>query len=269
MSRIKKAFKKRKKQGGKLFIPYLCAGDPDLKISLELLFEAERAGADLIEVGIPFSDPTADGPTIQSAILRSLNGGTKLKDMFELVSRFREKSEVPVVMMTYYNPILRYGEEKFVEAARRAGVDGLLVVDLSPEEGLDFFKLEEEKGLESVLLAAPPTSLERVSELSKIAGGFIYYVLVKGVTGVRDGYDAGLARRLGEVVSASEKPVVVGFGVSSYEKVKDYVEAIDGVVVGSALAKEIEANPGDREAILKKVGEKMVSLARPLHGEGD
>ncbi len=269
MSRIEKAFKSRKKKGGKLFIPYLCAGDPDIETSLELLFKAEEAGADLIEIGIPFSDPTADGPTIQGAILRSLGGKTRLKDIFELVSKFREKSDIPVVLMTYYNPIFCYGEEKFVAAACEVGVDGLLIVDLPPEEGNNFFEMEKDKGLEPVLLAAPTTSIRRVKELSQIAGGFIYYVLVKGVTGVREGYDPGLAARLEKVSEASEKPVVVGFGVSSYDKVKDYVDTIDGVVVGSALAKEIEANLDDREAILNSVGEKMVSLARPLHGEGD
>lgn len=265
MGRISTAFQTGRENNSKLFLPYLCAGDPDFELSLELVTRAEEAGADVIELGIPFSDPLADGPTIQKATQRSLEGGTTMKRVFELVESIRDVSEIPLVLMTYYNPIFRYGEDRFIEAAVTAGADGVLVVDLPPEEGLDFYEKAPEKGLETVLLATPTTKPDRIADLSELATGFLYYVLVTGVTGVRSGYNPELADKIRTASEQSEVPTVVGFGVSDVDQIEDYLSLVDGVVSGSYLIDGINENLGDRDAILDVVEKRVKSLAQPLH----
>ncbi len=265
MGRIKSAFNKVSPDY-KLFIPYLCAGDPDLQTSFELLKQAEEGGADLIELGIPFSDPIADGPTIQKAVRRSLDANTRLDGIFELVERFRSQSDLPLVIMTYYNPVLRRGEERFVREAAAAGADGLLVVDLPPEEGKDFFELSASKGLETALLATPTTSTTRAGELDRLADAYLYYVMVKGVTGVRSGYEKPAVERLKQIKRRTENPLVAGFGISSYDSAREYVDYVDGLVVGSAIIDKIAANLEDKEKMFAQVNEVISSLAGPLHG---
>ncbi|MGM0381295.1 MAG: tryptophan synthase subunit alpha [bacterium] len=268
MNRIQNAFANTSPDH-KLFIPYLCAGDPDLQTSLKLLQQAEQSGADLIELGIPFSDPIADGPTIQEAVVRSLESGTGLDDIFNLVEKFRARSDLPLVLMTYYNPVLRRGEEEFVKRAAAAGADGILVVDLPPEEGMGFFELAHSAGLDSALLATPTTELDRARELSDLARGYLYYVMVKGVTGVRSGYEETAVKRLEEIYDISSQPLVAGFGISNYDSAREYIDHVDGLVVGSAIIDKVAANLEDTERMLKEVDKVISSLADPLHGKNN
>lgn len=265
MSRIRDAFQKRESDDSKLFVPYLCSGDPDPELSYELVREVEQAGADILELGIPFSDPLADGPTIQQATQRSLDRGTRIRQVLELVERIREESELPLVLMTYYNPIFRYGEDRFLEQASEAGVDGILTVDLPPEEGLDFYESIGDYDLESILLATPTTPPDRVEALSELATGFLYYVMVTGVTGVRSGYDPELADAIEAVAERSHVPSVVGFGVSDVEAIADYLGPVQGVVSGSYLIEAINENLDDPETMKRTVRERAESLAGPLH----
>jgi tryptophan synthase alpha chain len=226
----------------------------------------DDAGADVIEVGVPFSDPLADGPTIQKAIQRSLDQGITIDDVFHLVESVREESDVPMVLMTYYNPVFRYGEQRFLDRAREAGADGVLVVDLPPEEGMGFYESVHESELDTVLLATPTTDPERVRDLSELSTGFLYYVSVTGVTGVRSGYNEELAEKIREVAHNSTVPTVMGFGISDVESIREYLDPIQGVVVGSALVELIEENLDDKEAMLEAIREKVADLANPLHG---
>jgi len=266
MSRIKDVFDRAAVTGHKLFLPYMCAGDPDLETSQKLALEMDEAGADILEIGIPFSDPLADGPTIQKAIKRSLNEGTRIRDVFKLVRGIRDSSEIPLVLMTYYNPIFRFGEEKFLDRASNAGADAVLVVDLPPEEGDDFFQRTRDHGLDTVLLATPTTDSNRVSELSTRSSGFLYYVSVTGVTGVRSDYDEKLANQIRNVAEHSTSPTVMGFGVSEIEPIRQYLEPLQGVVAGSVLIDIIEQNLSDHDRMFKMIRKKVASLAEPLHG---
>lgn len=265
MSRIQNTFRKSKEESNRIFLPYLCAGDPNLELSHELVLEAEKAGADIIELGIPFSDPLADGPTIQKATQRSLKNGTGMAEVFELVRLVRQDSDIPLVLMTYYNPVFRYGEKRFLDEASKAGADGILVVDLPPEEGLNFYDMIPDYDLDSILLATPTTPSDRVEDLSKLATGFLYYVMVTGVTGTRSGYDTGLAEQINNVGQLSTLPTVVGFGVSDIQTVEDYLEPINGVVAGSYLIEGINENQGNPEAIKRVIHERVSELAEPLH----
>lgn len=265
MNRIQTAFESAAEADRKIFAPYLCAGDPTMDLSRTLIETAEEAGADIIELGIPFSDPLADGPTIQKATQRSLEEGTNMEQIFELVEDVRTSSDVPLVLMTYYNPVFRYGEDRFLEKAAEAGADGVLVVDLPPEEGLGFYEKAPEHGLDTVLLGTPTTKPERIEDLSDLATGFLYYVLVTGVTGVRSGYNPDLADKIKTVNEHSNLPTVVGFGVSDVEQIEDYLSLVDGVVSGSFLIDGINENLGDPDAIVETVRRRVSSLAGPLH----
>lgn len=268
MSSLRSVFRERSEQGGKLFVPYLCAGDPDLELSRDLILTVDEAGADIIELGVPFSDPLADGPTIQKAVQRSIQGGIRIKKIFELIENLRTETDTPIVLMTYYNSIFRYGESEFVDDAVQAGVDGVLVVDLPPEEGGEFFRRAPEQGLHTVLLATPTTPVDRMKSLSELASGFLYYVMVTGVTGVRSGYNEDLARKVEEVGINSQAPTVMGFGISDIEAIEEYLDPINGVVSGSYLIEGINENLGDREAIVDEVRRRAESLANPLHEYG-
>lgn len=263
--RLRRAFERRSEGGGKLFLPYLCAGDPDPATSLELFAAAAEGGADVIEVGVPYSDPLADGPTIQRAAGRSLAEGTRLSQVFELVESFREDHDVPLVLMTYYNPIFRFGEERFLDRAAAAGADGVLVVDLPPEEGGDFFEKVNDRDLHTVLLATPTTPGDRLKTLGRLATGFLYCVTVTGVTGVRAGYSEDLHDQLDQARRTSEAPTVMGFGVSDYASVEPYLDAVDGVVSGSYLVEGIEEALPDRARVAEEVRRRVESLSRPLH----
>lgn len=263
--RLRRVFERGSDGPGKLFLPYLCAGDPDPATSLELFSAAAEAGADVLEMGIPYSDPLADGPTIQKAAGRSLDGGTRLRQVFELVESFRENHDVPLVLMTYYNPIFRFGEERFLDRAARAGADAVLVVDLPPEEGEDFFAKVNDRDLHTVLLATPTTPVGRLETLGRRATGFLYCVTVTGVTGVRSGYSGDLHDQLDQARRTSEAPTVMGFGVSDFASVEPYLDAVDGVVSGSYLVEGIEQALPDSAAAVGEVRRRVRSLSDPLH----
>lgn len=261
MSRIGKKFAELKDNGGKALIAYIMAGDPSLEDTERLIIELEKAGADLIELGIPFSDPLADGPTIQKAAARALEQGVSLRDVIDLVKRVRKVSQVPIIFMSYYNPVFKYGEEKFVNDAVRAGVDGVIVPDLPPEEAGDLTGLARGKGLDTIFLLAPTSDDDRMKTVCKNSTGFIYYVSLTGVTGAREGVSKDIKGMIRKIKAHTENPVAVGFGISRPEQAKEISSWADGVIVGSAIVKVIEENIGK-----KTMAKKVHDFAKTLKG---
>lgn len=254
MNRIDKAFENLRKNNQKALINFITAGDPDLKITEALVIEMEKKGADIIELGVPFSDPLADGPTIQRASLRALEKNTSLKDIIKLVVNIRKSSEIPLVIMSSYNPILRYGEERFVKDSVKAGLDGVIIPDLPPEEGEILMKVAEGEGLNVILLVAPTTPSERARLLAEKSRGFIYYISLMGITGERDVMPKEIKEGISRIKKFGDKPIVVGFGISKTDQVKALSQVADGVIVGSAIVKIIENNQDDPK-LVSKVGE--------------
>ncbi|MEJ2191147.1 MAG: tryptophan synthase subunit alpha [Nitrospirota bacterium] len=239
MTRIGKTFKKLKRKGRKAFIPYIMAGDPSLERTGELIGLLERHGADIVELGVPFSDPLADGPVIQRAAERALKGGVSLRKVIRFVSDIRRKTQIPLVLMTYFNPVFRYGLEAFMRDASEAGVDGVIVPDLPPEEAGEYRKLARAHGVDTIFLVAPTSTEERRKKIARASSGFLYYVSITGITGAR----LALAGEAGESIRAlremSGKPVALGFGVSTPEEARQVAAMADGVIVGSAIVKRI------------------------------
>lgn len=233
MSRIAKCFNKRKP-----YIGYMTAGDGGMERTLEAARSLVKGGVDLLEVGIPFSDPVADGPVIQEAMDRSLIGGTKPQDVLSFVEKFRKESSVPIVLFTYYNPLF-IGGQPFLEQAAKVGVDGLLVVDLPLEEGEDYQKGAKKVGLDTIFLIAPSTPKERIKRIAAASSGFLYYVCRKGTTGAKEGFPEDLESRVKEIKEISPLPVVVGFGISNKKMAARILEVADGFVVGSFLVDAI------------------------------
>ncbi len=242
MTRIDQTFKRLKKNDEKALITYIMAGDPSMEITKELIFAMEDGGADIVELGVPFSDPLADGPVIQRASERALSNGTTPIDIFNMVNRIRKKSNIPIVLMTYYNIIYHYDERSFVKDAVRAGVDGVIVPDLPPEEGKNLIEVSREEGLDTIFLLAPTSRNKRISLVSKKSRGFIYYVSLTGVTGVREKLSATMGPMIRRIKGQTKKPVVAGFGISNVEQARTAAASSDGVVMGSALVKLIEDN---------------------------
>ena len=240
MSRIALALEPQRQRGEKALITYLTAGDPDLEVSERLIHALVGAGVDLIELGFPFSDPMADGPTIQAAAERALDGGTNLRKVLDLVARVRLHTNVPIVLMGYYNPVFRYGAGAFARDAAAAGVDGLLLVDLPPEEAVELHPQLQAAGIDLITLLAPTTPEERMVRLARQAEGFLYYVSMTGVTGTQKVDATAIAAAVAAVRRESRVPVAVGFGVSTPEDARAVAEFADAVVVGSALVKLIE-----------------------------
>lgn len=235
------------------FVAYVMAGDPDGERSLAVLSGLPAAGADVIELGFPFSDPMAEGPPIQRASLRSLNAGTTLKAVLEQVRRFRAgEAETPLILMGYLNPVLSYGYERFATDAAEAGVDGLLVVDCPPEEADELAEALEAHGLALVRLAAPTTDAGRLPAVIRQASGFLYYVSVAGVTGVKEADASAAAPAVERLRAASGLPVAVGFGVKTPERAAEVARVADAVVVGSALVEQIEGGGEPVAAVLAK-----------------
>lgn len=237
MSRIKRTFERLACEGGKAFIPYVMAGDPSLERTAELVLMLERCGADIIELGVPFSDPLADGPVIQQAAERALLGGTRLRHVIQLVRELRKRTQVPIVLMTYYNPIFKYGEERFARAAHDAGVDGVIVPDLPPHEARNLMKHCRANAVDTIFLTAPTSTAERRRIVAKAASGFIYYVSITGITGAKLDIQGALTDSVRELSAQSRKPIAVGFGVSTPEEASDVAAFADGVIVGSAIVK--------------------------------
>ncbi len=234
MSNIAKAF-----ENGKAFIPFITCGDPDLATTAAAVRAAVRAGADLIELGIPFSDPTAEGPVIQGANLRALNGGVRTEQIFELVRSLREEMGTPMVFMTYANVVFSYGAEKFIETCSKIGIDGLILPDLPFEEKDEFLPFCRKYGVDLVSLIAP-TSKDRISMIAKEAEGFIYLVSSLGVTGTRSAITTDLASIVSVIRENTDIPCAVGFGISTPEQAKQMADVSDGAIVGSAIIKILE-----------------------------
>jgi len=260
MGRIADRFTLLQGRGETALVTFVTAGDPDLATTEQVVLELERAGADLIELGVPFSDPMADGPTIQLSSERALKSGTTLPGILEMVRRLRERTQVPIVLMGYFNPIFAYGAERFAFDAAQAGVDGLLVVDLPPEESAELKGATDSCGLDLIFLLTPTSDSSRVEAVSRIGSGFIYYVSVNGVTGARSEVADTLAARVTEVRGALDLPLVVGFGISDPAQAGQVAQVADGVVIGSALVKYFEKYQGAE--LLQELGGFVSALKR-------
>jgi len=260
MDRIAESFARSKLDKRAAFVAYLCAGDPDFDTSLAACRAVIDAGADVLELGVPFSDPLADGLTNQLAAQRALDGGMTAARVFELVRRIRETSQVPIVFYTYYNLVFSNGVEAYVRAAKEAGVDGMLTLDLPPEEAGEVLAACKKHDLKTVFIVAPTTPAARLPVIGAAATGFIYYVSREGVTGVRDQVAANIPEAVAAIKRHTALPVVVGFGISNREQVRQVAKAADGVVVGSALVNVIKAGLADRAAIGAKLGAVAADL---------
>jgi tryptophan synthase alpha chain len=259
MGRISQTFERLQNVHERALIPYVTAGDPNLEVTKTLIREMVRRGGDIVEIGVPFSDPLADGPIIQRASQRALQGGTTLRKILRSVRDLRRDVDVPLVLMTYYNPVFRYGEEAFVTDALEAGVDGIIVPDLPPEEAQRLMALTADTALDLIFLAAPTSTSARLALIAEASRGFIYYVSRLGTTGVRDQLADDLRLMLERLRAATSKPIAVGFGVSRPEHVRLVAEWADGVVVASAILQMLE-NLRDREDQLEHVGDFVAAL---------
>lgn len=257
-SRIAARFKKLRKEGGKAFIPYIMAGAPSLGKTREIFSLLQECGADMVELGVPFTDPLADGPVIQRAAEQALANGVRLKDVVTFVRDIRDSTDIPVILMTYYNPVFKYGEEKFMRDASDAGVDGLIVPDLPPDEAGSLIALSKKYGIDLIFLLAPTSTEDRRKIVAKASRGFIYYVSITGITGARLMVDETLGESIRAIKALSGKPVGVGFGVKTPEEARAAAEFADGVIVGSAIVKMI-GETGLRDYLLslrKAIGRK-------------
>jgi len=254
MSRIKNTFNRLKKKGETALIPYIMAGDPDLATTKTLILGMEKAGCDIIELGAPFSDPLADGPTIQKAAIRSLRNNTNIADVLGLVADIRINSKIPLILMTYYNLIFHYGEERFVRDAVASGLDGIILPDLPPEEAGILIQLAKKAGLDTIFLLAPTSTEDRIKLVCKVSQGFVYYVSLTGVTGARGAVQSSIEASLKKIKTATDKPVAVGFGISTPAQAAQIAHwGADGIIVGSALVKVIEENFGMPEQVPRAV----------------
>jgi tryptophan synthase alpha chain len=261
MNRIDKKFQALRQQNARAFMPYLCAGDPTPELTTKLLLTLEEAGADLIELGVPFSDPIADGPTIQRASERALKHRISLQQILEMVKTLRQQTDIPIALMSYYNPIFSMGESVFCKAAQDAGVDGVIVPDLPPEEARPLLDVAQQYNLATIFLVAPTSPPERMQSIASASTGFIYCVSVTGVTGARTTLSDEVAPMIAELRKHTDKPISVGFGVSTPEQAKQVVEIADGVIVGSAIVNVVEENMDDETKLLAAVKEFASELA--------
>lgn len=261
MDRIAAAFARARAENRACFVAYLCAGDPDFETSRRACEAVIESGTDILEIGVPFSDPLADGPTNQLAAQRALASGMTMERVFELVAALRRKTEVPIVFYTYYNLIFARGADAYVQAARAAGVDGLLTLDLPPEEADELLASSRAAGLSNIFIVAPTTPAARLARIAAAASGFIYYVSREGVTGVREALADNIRDAIERIRGATSLPVVVGFGISSRAQVHTVATMADGAVVGSALVNCIRDHLGRPDAIVQALREKTLDLA--------
>ncbi|MEW6388103.1 MAG: tryptophan synthase subunit alpha [Thermodesulfobacteriota bacterium] len=262
MTRIDKVFRRLRQRGEKALIPFITAGDPDLETTRALALEIAAKGGDLLELGIPFSDPLADGPIIQEASTRAIKGGVHLQEVLQLAGELRGQTDIPLILMGYYNPILQYGLERTAKEAARLGVDGFIIPDLPPEEATLWRRAALDAGVAPIFLAAPTSGPQRIETLGRLTRGFLYYVSVTGITGARKELPLELVNELKQVRSLVKCPVAVGFGISEPEQVRQLAPYVDGVVVGSAIVQRVAKLSGP--ALVKEVGEFIASLKAPL-----
>mgnify|MGYP000044184260 CR=1 FL=1 len=266
MNRIDALYQRVRSTRGFALNVYLCAGNPSLEATLPLVLEAERRGADAIELGVPFSDPVADGPDLQPAHARGVAAGVTLGDVLGLVRRLRQRSQIPIALMSYYNPIHHRGPARLVADAAAAGVDGLIVPDLPPEEADELVAAARGHDVKTIFFIAPTSTPERVALVNRAATGFIYCISLTGVTGARAQLPRELADQLRALRGATDKPLVVGFGVSTPEHVRAMAEVADGCIVGSAVARVIEsALTRPLDELLRVVGDCIEPLAQAAH----
>jgi len=266
MNRIERKFGELNREGRKALITFITAGDPDLDTTFELVLEMERKGADVVELGVPFSDPLADGTTIQRASQRALNNKVRLRDILKLVYKLRRKTEIPIVLMSYLNPIYKYGLEEFATTCRKTGVDGIIIPDLVPEEAEEWLTVARLNKLSTIFLAAPTSPLERIKKIASKSTGFLYYVSLTGVTGARDKLNSNIIEALKAIKRITNKPVACGFGISNPQQARKVSRYSDGVIVGSAIIDLIEKST-TRKAILKNVGNFVASLHQKMVGD--
>jgi tryptophan synthase alpha chain len=259
MTRIPERFASLRKVGRKALIPYITAGDPQPSLTVPLMHALVEAGADIVELGVPFSDPMADGPVIQRAGERALKNGVGLKDVLKMVVQFREKDQTtPVVLMGYANPVEAMGVGKFVAAAQAAGVDGVIVVDYPPEECGEFAALLKKSGIDPVFLLAPTSTAKRIDEVARLGSGYLYYVSLRGVTGAAHIDLSEISSKIPKIRAATQLPIGVGFGIRDAESARRIAESADAVVIGSRIIEEIEA-AGAAQAI-----PRVMAFLRPI-----
>jgi tryptophan synthase alpha chain len=256
MSAIAQTFKKLKKSGNKAFIPYIMAGHPSLNDTKRLISELAEAGADIIELGVPFSDPLADGTTIQNASEKALKQGVTLRKVIRLTEEIRNETDIPIVLMTYCNPVFKFGTEKFVKEASDTGVAGVIIPDLIPDEAHDYISYAKKYGLDTIFLLAPTSTEERIKKVIRASTGFIYYVSITGITGSQIHMDTAMKTTLSLIHSMTSKPVAVGFGITSPEEASSVSKLADGVIVGSAIVRLI-MNGGDIKDFVSSLREAI------------
>ncbi|QGG47729.1 tryptophan synthase subunit alpha [Heliorestis convoluta] len=262
--KIEATFEALRKKGSKAFIPYITAGDPDIATTKELVLALENEGAHIIELGVPFSDPVADGPIIQEATARSLAAGTTLASVLDLVKQVRQESEIPLILMTYYNLLLAYGLEEFARDGAKAGVDGVIIADLPVEEGDELREVLDPQGLALVPLVAPTSTQERLQRIAEHARGFIYCVSLTGVTGERQELPPDGEKLLQRMREVTDLPLALGFGISKAEQIPYMAEKADAVIVGSAIVKVIAQNLNEREKLVPQVASLVRQMVQAL-----
>ncbi|MFH1678855.1 MAG: tryptophan synthase subunit alpha [Candidatus Omnitrophota bacterium] len=263
MNRIEQKFRELKKKNKKAFIAFITAGFPNFEVTKRLVLELEASGVDIIELGVPFSDPLADGPVIQKSSQLSIDAGATLNKILDLVKSLRKQTQIPICLMSYYNVIFCFGKKRFLNLSRSCGVDGIIIPDLPPEEDNDFVLNCRRYNIASVFFLSPTTSIKRISLINKFSRGFIYYVSLTGITGTREKLPLGLTQNLRVIKRHTDKPVCVGFGVSRPEQIREILSIADGVIVGSAIVKKIQENLGKPD-LVKIVGRftKYLSIAK-------
>lgn len=265
MNRIETTFARLKADSRKALITFTMAGDPDEGASLAILHELSKS-ADILEIGMPFSDPMADGPAVQAAGLRALESGTTLKSVLKIVQQFRSKNnDTPIVLMGYFNPILKYGIEKFSNDCNKMGVDGLIVVDIPPEEAEELAPKVQQSGLSLIRLLTPTTDAKRLPKILNGASGFLYYVSIAGVTGTASADPAKVGKHIADIKRTTALPIVAGFGIKTPADAASMAKIADGVVVGSALVQTIADNQNDPK-LPEKLGSQGAALATALRG---
>jgi tryptophan synthase alpha chain len=264
MGRIAARFGQLKKEDRKALVAYITAGDPDLKTTLQILAGLEAAGVDVLEIGVPFSDPTADGPVIQAASRRALQSGTTLTGILEMIAALRKVSEIPVVLFGYYNPIYVYGPKRFASDARRSGVDGILVVDLPPEEAAELRQYTDRAGIDFIPLIAPTSPEARIRRIVKKSRGFIYYISITGVTGTAAPVGEEIIRNAAKIQEITDLPLVVGFGITTAGQARAIAACTDGIVIGSAFVRLIGEHGNGPQLV-----EILSSFTRQVRGALD
>lgn len=263
MKRIEETFKMLRAKKEKALIVYLTAGDPSLSVTKELIFALEEAGVDILEIGVPFSDPTADGPVIQAASQRSLKAGTTLKGVLEMVREVRKVSEIPIVLFGYFNPIFAYGVQRFAQTARKAGVDGVLVVDLPFEEAKELRNYTDKAGIDFISLIAPTTDKDRLKTIVANASGFLYYISITGITGTTAPKIENIKTDVKKIRKITNLPIAVGFGISKPQQARDIAGFSHGVVIGSAVVSLIDENKNNSD-LFKILSDYISNIKKEL-----